>query len=125
MITLPRPQVSDMTKRTGRPAGHRAAASMSSMPQLTGRLRSSIARFVRRYRVLEIVVMIAIPVFFVTGLATLLQKNRDSAASCFARVYRDPVTGRSQAIGPARLSPDGSIRCDGISYSARSSAGTP
>ncbi|MGO4741032.1 hypothetical protein AB4099_31210 [Bosea sp. 2KB_26] len=40
----------------------------------------------------------------------------DTASACGRMVYRDPVTGREQAIGTARIASDGTIRCRDVAY---------
>ncbi|QEL24365.1 hypothetical protein FQV39_18600 [Bosea sp. F3-2] len=40
----------------------------------------------------------------------------DSASACRRMIYRDPVTGREQGIGEARIAPDSVIECDGVAY---------
>lgn len=40
----------------------------------------------------------------------------DSATACRHAIYRDPVTGREQGIGPARIAADGKATCRGITY---------
>lgn len=44
----------------------------------------------------------------------------DSAAACRHAIYRDPVTGREQGIGSARVGSAGSMTCDGVTYRADS-----
>ncbi|GAU86031.1 hypothetical protein [Bosea sp. BIWAKO-01] len=39
----------------------------------------------------------------------------DTASACSRMIYRDPVTGREQAIGTARIVSDGTIRCRDVS----------
>lgn len=41
---------------------------------------------------------------------------QDSATACRNMIYRDPLTGRDQAIGAARIAPDGAITCQGVTY---------
>lgn len=40
----------------------------------------------------------------------------DTASACSRMVYRDPVTGREQAIGAVRIAADGTIRCRDLAY---------
>ena len=44
----------------------------------------------------------------------------DSATACRHAIYREPVTGREQAIGAARIAPDGAISCHGVTYRTES-----
>lgn len=59
----------------------------------------------------------AILLVLVAGWAWLLlgevrrRSSATAAASCLAAVFRDPVTGREQGIGPVRVQPDGAITC--------------
>lgn len=41
--------------------------------------------------------------------------SADTASACSRMIYRDPVTGREQAIGTARIASDGTIRCRDVS----------
>ncbi len=43
----------------------------------------------------------------------VLAGPEDSAAACRHRIYRDPVTGREQGIGEARIARDGTAICGG------------
>jgi hypothetical protein len=40
----------------------------------------------------------------------------DSVAACRDATYRDPVTGREQGIGSARVAQDGTMTCHGMTY---------
>ncbi len=40
----------------------------------------------------------------------------DDASACRRMIYRDPVTGREQGIGEARIALDGTMRCQNVSY---------
>jgi hypothetical protein len=42
----------------------------------------------------------------------------DSVTACRHAIYRDPVTGREQGTGSARVAPDGTITCRGMAYKA-------
>lgn len=42
----------------------------------------------------------------------------DSASACHRAVYRDPVSGRAQAIGTAHIAPGGAVTCHGVTYQA-------
>lgn len=40
----------------------------------------------------------------------------DSVTACRHAIYRDPVTGREQGIGSARIAQDGAMTCHGVIY---------
>ena len=42
----------------------------------------------------------------------------DSVAACRSAIYRDPVTGREQGIGSARVARNGAMTCHGVTYGA-------
>jgi len=42
----------------------------------------------------------------------------DSVTACRDAIYRDPVTGREQGIGSARIARDGAMTCHGLTYRA-------
>lgn len=42
----------------------------------------------------------------------------DSVTACRSAIYRDPVTGREQGIGSARVGRDGAMTCHGVTYGA-------
>lgn len=44
----------------------------------------------------------------------------DSAAACLHAIYRNPVTGREQGIGEARVAADGTMICRGSIHHAGS-----
>lgn len=40
----------------------------------------------------------------------------DDASACRRMIYRDPVTGREHGIGEARITSDGTMKCQNVSY---------
>ena len=40
----------------------------------------------------------------------------DDASACRRMFDRDPVTGREQGIGKARITSDGTMKCQNVSY---------
>ena len=95
------------------------------MPDLMSSLRPVDHAPAGTARLIRFIALVSCGVVGVLWAAALLLRlfetgPQDSVTACRNMIYRDPLTGREQGIGTARIAPDSAITCHGVTYRAGS-----